>query len=704
MLFFEAFAACGNRDIWQIFPVETEVRDVSFATRVDSGPVRDGNVVIYSRSWRGGAGGTYRNVNIRLYIYPDAESARKRVEEYGRSLGSRAERLKVGDVGFSPKQKYTLRSYYLVAKNCCVVEFFSSYANAGLVGDDTGVLSAMVARIAATPCLCGDECTATLSLSPERPRVGQRVTVDLETSIPDVQKVVWRVTDGVGRIVNYKGSGGRIEFIQPPGCITVLAAVYSRSCGIEAASWSYMDLGRRDNPPKISVVQVKYTPKGHVVSGSFRVSDPDGDRFVVDAVDVYPGPLDRVEIWNLKWDVSIPVVGKNGVYTFRASLPPEFISEMKEHFAKLGDNRITLVLRVRSVTCRGATKNVFVPTGGSFSGGNVPNGNAPPIVRVICTTPFENRIVGKRICFSAVVSDPDGDPLAVRWFLNGAGMGGLGPTVCKLFNAPGTYTVTAAVSDGLVQRTASYVLVVSKNKPLRPPAKKRSKRKKFEYGIDRPGMDYTHFTLSKPDPSLCQAKCYEQPRCKAWTYVKPNTIQGPWPVCWLKSGVPKAVPNPNTVSGVKKVDRFRGEAWLSKWRVVANASGKIPNSNQPFGWKGKAVRIGDAMPPSGAHGGALYLHPLSRNKPAHLKGQVFVKSPFHKLVMRVAGNTNGDWFLEIRVNGRRAFTKVVDGRRWYTVAVPLGAYRGRVVDVDILAWANGWSYEYAFIDEILDTY
>jgi len=83
---------------------------------------------------------------------------------------------------------------------------------------------------------------------------------------------------------------------------------------------------------------------------------------------------------------------------------------------------------------------------------------------------------------------------------------------------------------------------VSKPKPPTP---------KMEWNIDRPGSDFSNFNLTKADPQLCRSKCAGNPKCKAWTYVRPHTTQGPNPRCWLKHSVPAASKNSCCVSGVR---------------------------------------------------------------------------------------------------------------------------------------------------------
>ena len=73
----------------------------------------------------------------------------------------------------------------------------------------------------------------------------------------------------------------------------------------------------------------------------------------------------------------------------------------------------------------------------------------------------------------------------------------------------------------------------------------------MDRNTDRPGLDYQNFDLPKDDPNLCQEACESDSQCKAWTFVRPNTVQGPKPRCWLKHAIPPPVDNPCCVSGTK---------------------------------------------------------------------------------------------------------------------------------------------------------
>jgi hypothetical protein len=72
----------------------------------------------------------------------------------------------------------------------------------------------------------------------------------------------------------------------------------------------------------------------------------------------------------------------------------------------------------------------------------------------------------------------------------------------------------------------------------------------LEWNVDRAGSNYTRFSLEIDDPRICQAYCYSDPRCNAWTHVH-RGIQGTQAMCWLKGTVPASTTNKECcVSGV----------------------------------------------------------------------------------------------------------------------------------------------------------
>jgi hypothetical protein len=72
----------------------------------------------------------------------------------------------------------------------------------------------------------------------------------------------------------------------------------------------------------------------------------------------------------------------------------------------------------------------------------------------------------------------------------------------------------------------------------------------LENGINRPGSDYNGYPIAVPNPMICHDDCFNDPNCKAFTYVNPG-IQSTYAVCWLKNAVPAPVPDGNCVSGVR---------------------------------------------------------------------------------------------------------------------------------------------------------
>ena len=69
--------------------------------------------------------------------------------------------------------------------------------------------------------------------------------------------------------------------------------------------------------------------------------------------------------------------------------------------------------------------------------------------------------------------------------------------------------------------------------------------------LDRPGGDYKSFELSDTGHEYldCREACARDPNCRAYTHVKAG-VQGPKPMCWLKSSVPAPRYSDCCVSGV----------------------------------------------------------------------------------------------------------------------------------------------------------
>ncbi|MEZ5787779.1 MAG: PAN domain-containing protein [Xanthobacteraceae bacterium] len=70
-----------------------------------------------------------------------------------------------------------------------------------------------------------------------------------------------------------------------------------------------------------------------------------------------------------------------------------------------------------------------------------------------------------------------------------------------------------------------------------------------QVGYDRPGGDYSSFSVRSGDPAVCAARCEREGRCRAWSFVYPTSQRGA--VCWLKSHVSPRVEDGCCVSGVR---------------------------------------------------------------------------------------------------------------------------------------------------------
>jgi hypothetical protein len=70
----------------------------------------------------------------------------------------------------------------------------------------------------------------------------------------------------------------------------------------------------------------------------------------------------------------------------------------------------------------------------------------------------------------------------------------------------------------------------------------------MHFATNFPGSDIKS-VVTDASPHSCKQLCIDEPRCAAWTWVKPGR-QGNQARCWLKSGVLKRVKAEYCVSGV----------------------------------------------------------------------------------------------------------------------------------------------------------
>jgi hypothetical protein len=88
--------------------------------------------------------------------------------------------------------------------------------------------------------------------------------------------------------------------------------------------------------------------------------------------------------------------------------------------------------------------------------------------------------------------------------------------------------------------------------PPPPPTVHRAMTMTMEPDTNYFGMDYNDGRLPRENcgPECCRDACAKDPKCKAYTWVKPG-VQGPTARCWLKHSVPAKSTDYNTISGRK---------------------------------------------------------------------------------------------------------------------------------------------------------
>jgi hypothetical protein len=143
---------------------------------------------------------------------------------------------------------------------------------------------------------------------------------------------------------------------------------------------------------------------------------------------------------------------------------------------------------------------------------------------------------------------------------------------------------------------------------------------KIEDNTDRPGKNYGNFDLPHPELELCLMECQNDPRCKAFTYVRPG-FQGPKARCWLKDAVPPAKTSPCCISGVKKAGATQGrpitpmkpmtEAIEIPPEPSTDTLGPAPMGSQPAQSAVKDKDINLKIPPVSAQRPAI---PLTRRE------------------------------------------------------------------------------------------
>jgi beta-lactam-binding protein with PASTA domain len=108
-------------------------------------------------------------------------------------------------------------------------------------------------------------------------------------------------------------------------------------------------------------------------------------------------------------------------------------------------------------------------------------------------------------------------------------------------------------------------------------------------GLSRPSQYYKSLPI-EPNPALCKEACDKDPRCKAYTYVKPG-VNGRQALCLLSSEVLPVVNNGRYISGVKgEIAQITGTIIVLKLPEIRSVWPVEPDGS-PFVKTGGAIVI-----------------------------------------------------------------------------------------------------------------
>jgi hypothetical protein len=118
-------------------------------------------------------------------------------------------------------------------------------------------------------------------------------------------------------------------------------------------------------------------------------------------------------------------------------------------------------------------------------------------------------------------------------------------------------TAVIAVSGAAETGAASRQMAAQLRNSLRDTAGGRAVRQPVTQELpstilpntNLPGRDMRSIRMQGTDPTECAKTCLDNPKCKAWAWVRPGR-QAKQANCWIKSEVPRSVASEYCVSGV----------------------------------------------------------------------------------------------------------------------------------------------------------
>ena len=91
----------------------------------------------------------------------------------------------------------------------------------------------------------------------------------------------------------------------------------------------------------------------------------------------------------------------------------------------------------------------------------------------------------------------------------------------------------------------------------------------------------------------------------------------------------------------------------------------------------------------------LLTHPLREEVPAILSRRMKLPAKSPQLLLSVANHGDGDFELQVRVDGKVAHRQVIAGEGWKDLAIDLSPWAGKNVKIELVNMPNNWEQEWA---------
>ena len=142
-------------------------------------------------------------------------------------------------------------------------------------------------------------------------------------------------------------------------------------------------------------------------------------------------------------------------------------------------------------------------------------------------------------------------------------------------------------------------------------------------------------------------------------------------------------------AGTLPIDWESVSLWASDWKVVAPEFEGTPRRRAEFHGRKNVLEI--------------HPFPETRKNPAFLEHTA--KLPADRparLSFEVASHDRGDFQLIVSVDGRELKRELIghNSPRWRNIGIDLAEWKGQAPKIRIEAWANNWSWEFAYLAEV----